>query len=58
MVLRTFFVALLSISFMNGQELPYHQIPEYPEDYGSWKHVVGRMIDGLGLSLSIGLPKV
>ena len=32
---------------MNGQELPYHQIPEYPEDYGSG-NIVARMIDGLG----------
>ncbi|MEO0572852.1 MAG: hypothetical protein AAF039_14185 [Bacteroidota bacterium] len=32
---------------MNGQELPYHQIPNYPEDYGSG-NIVGRIIDGLG----------
>lgn len=29
------------------QELPYYEIPEYPEDYGSG-NVVARMIDGLG----------
>ena len=28
-------------------ELPYHQIPDYPEDYGPG-NVVSRMIDGLG----------
>lgn len=32
---------------MSGQELPYTQIPDYPEDYGSG-NIVGRMIDGLG----------
>lgn len=30
-----------------NMELPYHQIPDYPEDYGSG-NVVARMIDGLG----------
>ncbi|MGW9684357.1 DinB family protein [Flagellimonas sp. 2504JD1-5] len=29
------------------EELPYYQIPEYPENYGSG-NVVARMIDGLG----------
>lgn len=29
------------------KELPYHQIPDYPEDY-SPGNVVARMIDGLG----------
>ncbi|GMN09685.1 hypothetical protein MTsPCn9_17280 [Croceitalea sp. MTPC9] len=28
-------------------KLPYHQIPDYPEDYGSG-NLVSRMIDGLG----------
>ncbi|MEO9512290.1 MAG: hypothetical protein ABJN84_06310 [Flavobacteriaceae bacterium] len=28
-------------------DLPYYQIPDYPEDYGSG-NVVARMIDGLG----------
>jgi len=45
--MRTFLFALLSISFMNGQELPYHQIPEYPEEYSSG-NVLARMVDGLG----------
>ena len=29
------------------QELPYHQIPEYPEEYNA-NNVAARMIDGLG----------
>ncbi len=28
-------------------QLPYHQIPDYPEDYSSG-NIVGRIIDGLG----------
>ena len=32
---------------MNGQDLPYYEIPDYPEDYGSG-NIVGRMIEGLG----------
>ena len=32
---------------MNGQELPYSQIPESPEEYSSG-NVIARMIDGLG----------
>lgn len=36
----------LSIS-MTSQELPYHEIPEYPSDYSSG-NIVSRMIDGLG----------
>lgn len=30
-----------------NMELPYRQIPDYPQDYGSG-NIVGRMIDGLG----------
>ncbi len=32
---------------MQSQELPYHEIPEYPSDYSSG-NIVSRMIDGLG----------
>ena len=38
---------IFNVFFMKAQDLPYHQIPEYPEDYGPG-NVVGRMIDGLG----------
>jgi len=34
-------------SHAQEMKLPYHQIPEYPEDYTTG-NVVGRMIDGLG----------
>ena len=32
---------------MKAQDLPYHQIPDYPEDYTSG-NIISRMIDGLG----------
>lgn len=32
---------------MQGQDLPYHQIPEYPSNYETG-NMVSRMIDGLG----------
>jgi len=40
---------MLLIVFKNFQDmkLPYHQIPEAPEDYTAG-NVIGRMIDGLG----------
>jgi uncharacterized damage-inducible protein DinB len=40
------FIVLLSTTML-AQELPYHQIPEYPQDY-STGNVIARMIDGLG----------
>jgi uncharacterized damage-inducible protein DinB len=45
--MRKLLLFLFSITFMNAQDLPYHQIPDYPEDYSSG-NIVGRMIDGLG----------
>ena len=43
-------IAFLIFGFTNyaqDMKLPYHQIPEYPEDYTTG-NVIGRMIDGLG----------
>jgi len=41
-------ILILSLHMQAQQkELPYHEIPEYPEDYGPG-NVVARMIDGLG----------
>ncbi|WP_190810154.1 DinB family protein [Flagellimonas sp. S3867] len=40
------FILTFSMQAQN-EELPYYQIPEYPEDYGPG-NVVARMIDGLG----------
>ena len=48
--MRYLFVFLLSLNFlnMNSQEnLPFYEIPDYPESY-SEAGIVGRMIDGLG----------
>ena len=48
--MRYLFVFLLSLTFlnMNSQEnLPFYEIPDYPESY-SEAEIVGRMIDGLG----------
>ena len=46
--LGTFLTVLVfSTHYMASQELPYHEIPEYPSDYGPG-NVVSRMIDGLG----------
>tara|TARA_Y100001968_G_scaffold330428_1_gene382290 strand:+ start:1017 stop:1595 length:579 start_codon:yes stop_codon:yes gene_type:complete len=48
--MRYLFVFLLSLTFlnMNSQEnLPFYEIPDYPESY-SEAGIVGRMIDGLG----------
>jgi len=45
--MRTLIILFFTFNIMNAQELPYHQIPDYPEDYGPG-NVVGRMIDGLG----------
>jgi len=48
--MRYLFVFLLSLNFlnMNSQEnLPFYEIPDYPESY-SEAEIVGRMIDGLG----------
>ncbi len=42
-----FLILIFSFFNMNGQDLPYQQIPEYPEDYSAG-NVVARMIDGLG----------
>ena len=49
-----FLTTLLSVVFLStmgnelkSQEIPYQEIPEYPEDYTSG-NVVSRMIDGLG----------
>lgn len=42
-----FFLATFSIVPLNAQDLPYHTIPDYPEDYTSG-NLVSRMIDGLG----------
>ena len=33
--------------FAQDQKLPYHQIPEYPENYSAG-NAMGRLIDGLG----------
>ncbi len=38
---------LLFSTHMKSQELPYHQIPEYPSNYGSG-NIMARLIDGLG----------
>ena len=48
--MRYLFIFLLSLTFlnMNSQEnLPFYEIPDYPESY-SEAGIVGRMIDGLG----------
>tara|TARA_Y100000746_G_scaffold2826_1_gene2702 strand:+ start:514 stop:1092 length:579 start_codon:yes stop_codon:yes gene_type:complete len=48
--MRYLFVFLLSLNFlnMNSQDnLPFYEIPDYPESY-SEAEIVGRMIDGLG----------
>jgi len=48
--MRYLFIFLLSLTFlnMNSQEnLPFYEIPDYPESY-SEAEIVGRMIDGLG----------
>ena len=41
------FIILLVFFQMHAQELPYREIPDYPEDYGPG-NVIARMIDGLG----------
>ncbi|RDY59647.1 DinB family protein [Flagellimonas nanhaiensis] len=41
------FATFLMSYQMQSQELPYYQIPDYPEDFGPG-NVVSRMIDGLG----------
>ena len=48
--MRYFFILALSLNFlqMNSQEnLPFYEIPNYPESY-SQAEIVVRMIDGLG----------
>ena len=40
-------VAVLPLFSMNSQELPYKEIPSYPETYSSG-NIVARMVDGLG----------
>ncbi len=45
--MRILVFLLLSFEFMSAQDLPYRQIPEYPETSTSG-NIVGRMIDGLG----------
>lgn len=52
MKLKTILMALFFITVMNAQEkypqdLPYYQIPDYPDSYTAGT-VVARMIDGLG----------
>lgn len=52
MKIKTTLMALLFITVMNAQEkypedLPYYQIPDYPDSYTAGT-VVSRMIDGLG----------
>ena len=44
-----FVIALFFTLILNAQKMdvPYHQIPNYPEDYTAG-NVLGRMIDGLG----------
>jgi len=47
---RLVLLSLLLLVFnlqAQDMDLPYHQIPDYPEDYSSG-NIVGRMIDGLG----------
>ncbi|MCL6267407.1 DinB family protein [Flagellimonas myxillae] len=47
-IAKILFLSLFLINTMNAQEeLPYHQIPDYPADY-SPGNVAARMIDGLG----------
>ena len=40
-------VVVLPLFSMNSQELPYKEIPSYPETYTSG-NIVARMVDGLG----------
>ncbi len=52
MKIKTTLMALFFITVMNAQEkypqdLPYYQIPDYPDSYTAGT-VVARMIDGLG----------
>jgi hypothetical protein len=52
MKIKTTLMALFLITIMNAQEkypqdLPYYQIPDYPDSYTAGT-VVARMIDGLG----------
>ncbi len=52
MKLKTTLMALFFVTVMNAQEkypqdLPYYQIPDYPDSYTAGT-VVARMIDGLG----------
>ena len=42
-----FFVMSATFSQDKSSNLPYHQIPDYPEDYTAG-NVIARMIDGLG----------
>src|SRR5210317_2255642 len=45
-----FIFAIISMAFTTNKmdmNLPYHQIPDYPEDFSSG-NIVSRMIDGLG----------
>lgn len=45
--MRALIIFFFNLGIMSAQELPYSQIPDYPEDYSSG-NVVARMIDGLG----------
>lgn len=45
--LPIFLFSFLCLSMTAQEQLPYHEIPDYPEDYGPG-NVAARMIDGLG----------
>jgi len=49
-MLSKYFISLFIFTFffnMNAQELPYKEIPDYPDTYASG-NIIARMIDGLG----------
>ena len=41
------YLTFISFSIMQAQNLPYHQIPDYPETFTAGS-VAARMVDGLG----------
>lgn len=46
-LMALFFVTVMNAQEKNPQDLPYYQIPDYPDSYTAGT-VVARMIDGLG----------
>lgn len=47
LILVSAFIAITTMGQTNNKQLPYYQIPDYPENYTA-ANVAARMVDGLG----------